>query len=427
MTPGWRRQLTSPWVLTLLAYGLSQMIVLAGAIIRIPLISDALGEAGYGRFVVITSAWPAIQIMANGLASTGRVVVAERPAATSPTLRALRRTGTREGLAVLGLSGLLLPVLGSTVGWGFAWSILWVGVAALVTLPVAGHQGVLEGAGRTASSHLALATTTLVGLPVLVLALGLRQDLSTVVAATMIGFVAPYLTCRLLTRWLVGVRPDDPQADPEPLEIGGLSGAMTGWSMSNVLVYIFDPVIIMLTTSAAAAGQYGLANRVTGLVTVIPVALGGLLIVWFSKARTVDGGASVLRRLLLSSLVFGGAGVALAVLLVVAGPTVGDLLGRGNIGTPVHLYFWLAVYGGLTCAAEPLISAWSAPRAAPVRAKLGLSLGVVNVALSFLLALLYGAAGPIMATVVCNLVVVLTLAYLTVRTPSLITDAGAGR
>lgn len=243
----------------------------------------------------------------------------------------------------------------------------------------------------------------------------------------MVGFVAPYLTYRLLTRWLVGVRLRDGDVDRSgPVTLGGLSVAMTGWSMANVLVYIFDPLVIMVTTGAEAAGQYGLASRVTGLVTVIPVALGGLLIVWFSRARAEDGGASIRRRLVMSSAAFGVIGVGLAVLLITVGPWVGQFLGRGEVGTPGELYVWLALYGGLTCAAEPLISAWAAPLGAPVRARIGLTLGVVNVALSFALAAALGAVGPVVASVLCNGVVVLTLVALTARRPELITSAVAG-
>ncbi|HSP60026.1 MAG TPA: hypothetical protein VLO09_03110 [Ornithinimicrobium sp.] len=428
MPEGWGRRLSSPWTLTLLSYGLSQAVVLAGSLVRIPLITQALGEVGYGRFIVITSVWPAIQILAHGLASTARVVVAEDPRRAPPTVRALRWTGTKEGAVVLVLAALLLPVLGPTIGWGFAWSVLWVGLAAVVVLPIAGHHGVLEGAGRTAASHLALATTTVVGLPVLVLALGLRQDLSTVVAASMVGFVAPYLTYRLLTRRLVRLRePDDGSGSGlDGVVLTGLSGAMTAWALSNVLVFLFDPVIIMATTGAAAAGQYGLASRITGLVTAVPIALGGLLIVWFSRARTQGQGALVLRRLVSSSAVFTVVGVALAVVTIALGPWIGQLLGRGAVGTPQELYTWLGIYGGLTCASSPLVAAWAAPRAAATRARLGVALGIVNVALSVLLAQLMGTVGPVVATVVCNGSVVLALALLTWRRPALVTRAGAG-
>lgn len=419
-----RQGLTSAWTVTLLAYGLSQVVVLAGAVVRIPLITHALGETGYGRFVVVTSLWPVVQLLAHGLSSTARVVVAERPGRAGGTMRVLRRTGTKEGAALLVLSVLLAPVLAALVGPGFAWSVLWVGVAAMVTLPVAGHQGLLEGSGRTAVTHLTLATTTVVGLPALVLALGLRQDLTTVVAASMVGFVAPYLTARLLTRWLVP-RLETPGGEDEGLLLTGLNGAMTAWALSNVLVYVFDPVILMVTTGEAAAGQYGLASRVTGLVTAVPVALGGLLTVWLSRARA-RGGADVRRKILLSTAVFTLAGTLLAAFCIVVGPAVGDLLSRGSVGTPQALYTWLGIYGGLTCASSPLVAAWAAPRAAAVRGRVGLVLGVVNVGASWVLAMALGLVGPVVATVACNAVVVLVLAWLTWRRPHLVRSSGHG-
>ncbi|MGC5585150.1 lipopolysaccharide biosynthesis protein [Ornithinimicrobium sp. W1665] len=429
MPEGRARGLATPWTLTLLSYGLSQAVVLAGSLVRIPLITQALGEVGYGRFIVITSVWPAIQILSHGLASTARVVVAEDPARAGPTVRALRSTGTKEAAVVLGAAVVLLPVLGPGVGWGFAWSVLWVAVAAVVVLPISGHHGVLEGVGRTAVSHLALATTTLVGLPVLILALGLRQDLSTIVAASMVGFVAPYLTYRFLTRRLVGLHGPGDAADSglDGVVLTGLSGAMTGWALSNVLVYLFDPVIIMATTGSAAAGQYGLASRITGLVTAVPVALGGLLTVWFSRARVKEEGVEVIRRLVSSSVVFTLVGVVLAAVTIWVGPWIGQVLGRGAVGTPQDLYTWLGIYGGLTCASSPLVAAWAAPLAAATRARLGVSLGLLNVGLSVVLALSLGAVGPVIATVVCNGMIVLLLALLTWRHPRLVRRTGGVR
>lgn len=419
----WRARITSPWTLTLIAFGVSQAIILAGSIIRIPIITTALGEAGYGTFATITSIWPAVQILASGLASTGRVVVAEKAERLPATVTVLRRTGLHQGSVLLLVGAVLLPILGPTVGWGFAWSVLWVGVASAIALPIASHEGILEGSGRTALAHLALSATTIIGLPVLILALGLRQDLVTVVAASLVGFVAPYFTCWLLVRWLVKVPEGSPDAGP--VRLGRLSAAMTGWSLSNMLVFIFDPVILFTTLGPEATAQYHLATRITGLVTVVPVALTGMLTVWFSRARTQPGGASVHARLAASTALFFVAGIVLAVFCILVGPALGDLLSRGAISTPSELYVWMGVYGGLTCATAPLVAAWEAPSGAGLRARIGISLGVINVALSIALALVLGVAGPVIATVICNMVIVSVLAILAWTKPHLISGTGA--
>lgn len=421
------RTLTSRrvWLGTLLAYGASQGVILLGSVVRIPLLTGALGQQGYGTFIVLTSVWPIVQLLTGGLAGAARVSVAANAERVGVVNRSLQRTGTIEALALLGVAAVVLPILTFWLDPEVIWALACVMAGSAIVLPLAAHQGVLEGFGHTAASHLALSMVSVVGLPVLIFALAVDQSLVSVVAATMVGFVAPYVTCTFLARWLTHMRRPGGQlslatqaGDPN---LRALTGAMTGWGMANILVFLLDPVIIAITTGAAASAQYGLASRITGLVTALPVALGALLVVWFTRTRQADGGRKVLSRLRNSMLVSTAFGLALATFSIAFGPQIGDFLSQGAVETPTALYLWMAIYGGMTCAAEPLIAAWAAPEAARIRARTGLIFGFANVGLSLGLAYPWGPVGPIVATVVCNLGIIGTLLLLTFLRPELIT------
>lgn len=410
------------WLWTLGAYALSQAVILAGSVVRIPLLTGALGEEGYGTFIVLTSVWPIVQLLTGGLAGAARVSVAAQPDRVGMVSRSLRRTGMIEALAVIGAAAIALPILAVWVDPEVIWALACVLAGSAIVLPLAAHQGLLEGFGHTAVSHLALSMVSIVGLPILMITLIFESSLLSVVAATMVGFVAPYVTCALLSRWLTPVHsPSSGEAGASTLDLRALTGAMTGWGMANILVFLLDPAIIAFTTGAAASAQYGLASRITGLVTALPVALGGLLVVWFTRARQDRVRNRVLSKLWRALSVSTGCGLGLAVFSVVFGPRIGDFLSQGTVETPENLYVWMAVYGGMTCAAEPLIAAWAAPAAARTRARAGLTFGFVNVVLSFVLALQWGAVGPIIATVLCNFAIISTLLFLTLTRPSLIT------
>lgn len=417
------RPTTRRAILTVGAFGLAQFIVLLGAFVRIPLITGAIGASGYGLFVVITSVNPIVNVLAGGLGGASRVSVSNFPESTGSIVRHLRRYGTVATLIVATVA-VLLATFGArffdpAVGLALGVSIFTVSLV----LPFSPYSGALEAHGHTALAHLTLTANTVVGVPLLICGLALTESLLAVVIATALGLLAPLVLNVVLVRRLTPYMRTLEAHVPEA--VGGeslqrLSTSMTGWSLANLLVYAFDALIVAGASGVTAAGEYGLAARIVILVTVVPEALGNLLVVHFTHLRAQGQRVLLVKRLKLISAVLGGIGVTLGLAFAVGGPFLARLLSRGELEAPTLLYVMFGLFGAITASTQAFLSACSSPGMAPSRAKVGIAWGAANIALSIPMAMWLGPAGPVAASIVCITGIAVCLITIAIKRPALL-------
>ena len=415
-------RLRSPAGVTLVAYAISQAVVMVGAFVRIPLITGAVGAVGYGHFVVITSLFPFVTLVAMAIQSAARVEISERPRRARATMGALRVLGVRGvGLArvLAGIVAALGPRLVSSELAHLTAAALAIVALALLFTP---SSGAMEAYGHTALAHLTLATNTIVSIPLLVIGFALTKSVWIAVLSSAVGVVVPGLLAAIWLRARSAYRAEPPgRATPrERRTLYRLVGSMTGWSVTSMMIYAFDPLIVAGVAGAVAAGSYGAAGRLLIMVLIMGEGLNALLTVRFSRLRAAgDPGATraALRRF--STLMALGA-LLLATIYVLVGPTLTGLLSHGQVPAPISLYVAMGISGWLTVATLPFAAALSGPEAAGFRARVGLVWGAINLGTSVLLGLAIGMLGPVVASIVCNAAMYVTLALAARRKPFLL-------
>ena len=394
----------TPAGITLVAYAISQAIVMAGAFVRIPLVSGAVGAVGYGHFVVITSLFPFIGLVAMAMQSAARVEISERPWRARATLGALTKLGLK-GFAVT----LVAAVLIASCGPFFVEpELAHLAAAALavmaLALLLAPSSGALEAYGHTAVAHLTLAMNSLVSIPLLVIGFVLTKSVWVAVVSSAIGVVAPGAFAAMWLRRRTGYR-QEASARPTPKEtrtVTRLVGSMTGWSVTSMMIYAFDPLIVATVAGAVAAGSFGVAGRLLIMVVILSEGLNALFTVRFSRLRAAGDPHATRAALRRFTGVMALAAFGLGVVYVVIGPRLAGLLTHGQVPAPLNLYLAMAVSGWLTVATRPFAAALSGPDAAGFRARVGLVWGMINLLTSIGLGLAIGMLGPLIASIVCN-------------------------
>ena len=95
------------------------------------------------------------------------------------------------------------------------------------------------------------------------------------------------------------------------------------------------------------------------------------------------------------------AGVIVSALAVAIGPVIGQWLGRGVIDTTFTLYLAFGAYAVVSSATAPIFALFSGPGVAHFRAIVAIGAGIANHGLSALLIYPFGVAGPVVASLIC--------------------------
>ena len=105
-----------------------------------------------------------------------------------------------------------------------------------------------------------------------------------------------------------------------------------------------------------------------------------------------------------------------ALSIVVAGP-ISKILSHGEITAPRSLYIWLGIFAVTSAATAPLMALFAGTGGAKYRARMSAICAGVNVALSFGLAHVYGAAGPAISSTISLILLSIILLIRTKRIP----------
>jgi O-antigen/teichoic acid export membrane protein len=408
------------------AYTVSQAINSAGAFVRVPLLVGAIGINDYGVLLAILSFWPWLAIMSEAARQTMRVWVAESgPTDTcAPVPIPVRRRLIAASCAVViagALVALLIP-LGKLVEPNSGsednarLALFGVGlVGALSVLPAA-RTGWLEARGKLVLTSLLSGASTILGLPCLFVALHFSNHLLLISAVSVLAFAMPVM-CSLFFGLNHGENVDGFEANTDTFT--PTLRHMFLWSLAALAAYGFDTIIVGALVGAAAAAEYGIALRILGLATIVPLALGPTVMVRFAATRRKDETVTPLAVCKVSGL-FVSATFPLALLMGAGGPTLAGWLTHGQVPGRQSLYWLLAVSALLGAASGPIYAAFTAQRGLPARNAVMIVGSLINVGASCLLALRIGTIGPALASVAVASVQFALLNFLMFRRPSLI-------
>jgi O-antigen/teichoic acid export membrane protein len=404
--PGLRRSA----VLTVLSFGGGQVAIAVSALIRIPLTVAVIGTDGLGLVFVLGAITPALLATAAGVRGATRAVIAERLGAHDPSgARSARASTSRTAWSiaaaetVLGIAAVFVLPLSAwfdtatvasqaEVRAGFVVTILLCAIAC----PAAVWWGLLEGHQRVHVANVCLVVATLIGLPLTVLA--------AVVDAPFLVFAALNAgtsTGGIFLCWLVARRGLPTYRAPAITWAFAARRAITPLtvrSFAEMATRGIDPLVIGAALGPTAVGSYGVAQRLSLVVTLVPSATAPLLTSNLANRR---GGTRPVGRRTLSKTVAGyaaiGALVSCGYLLV--GPFAARVLDPAN-DAPWTLFVALALTGVAWSALIPLASATTGPDGLKIGMRVDVVMGLMNVALSIWWVNMFGIAGPAAASFV---------------------------
>ncbi|WP_432393355.1 lipopolysaccharide biosynthesis protein [Pseudarthrobacter sp. L19] len=429
-TTTFRKVVRSPWGHTLAAYGTSQGVLAAGAFARIPLLVSAVAVSGYGSIVAFSGLCVIVIAVADGLAQTSRVMVAERATPNYGRYNRLLNLARSLSVAIF-LLFVILAIIAACYSpdldnpWVAAFCCLAFSSTSLLGGPA---KGLLEATGKTAQVHLLQTSTTLIGLPLLLAALALSKSLVVASAVTGLGLALPYLCYlvvaqRILRSKDVRVRKDFylfSQAR-RVKEIKPVLN-MTVWTWANSLNYAFDAAIVGVVAGATAAGEFGLASRVMTLAMLLSLALSPLITARVSSWRTERNYSYLIKKVTRLTFVITVASLILSATSVAVGPWLEGVLSQHKIASPFTLYAALAVFATASASTAPLMALFAGVGGARFRARAAAALAIVNITLSILFTILWGPPGPVFASTLTLFVLAGVLVMKLRSNPSLIME-----
>lgn len=397
-------------VLTVLAYGFSQVVIGVAAVVRIPLLVSELGAPAFGVFMVVIGLWPWLNAGWDAVRQATRVRVADSLASGGSAERALASmhrvsvrwsAGALVACVFLAASPILVHVgsSGTISANAMRASCIALGVVAALGMRLAPRVGMLEAQGRTAPVNLAASLTGLVGLPILVVALALHVSFAGLVGVALVGYLLPFLALAVVTRGTtsgVGYRKED------EVESAAVARRMGIWTVVGVLGSGLDTVAVALFMGPTTAGVYAVVQRLLAFALLIPTALGGHVTSRFARLRHQQEPRAVAHDVLRTMRGYILVGALVSVVFVWLAPACVELLTHGTLTAPRSLYLAMAGVILTQYATSPLLASLTSSVGLGVRNRIISIAAVGNIALTFVLASWMGTAGPAVATAVAG-------------------------
>ncbi|MCW2496702.1 lipopolysaccharide biosynthesis protein [Jatrophihabitans sp.] len=176
-------------------------------------------------------------------------------------------------------------------------------------------------------------------------------------------------------------------------------------SLSAVISYSIDSLVVSSNLNAASAAVFVLASRLFTLVGGT-IGLAGQQL-WSALSDAIARGDAAWARSRFYKtlqLSVGITGVA-SVLLVVAGRPIVHLLGKASLMPPMSLLIVLAIYTVYSTTVTQAAYLLAAVEKVGVIASCGVVMAAVNLALSIYLTRRYGLTGPILGSIFALLIV----------------------
>ena len=278
-------------------FALSQGVLLATSLARVPLIVSAIGSKGYGVALAVTSLQLWMIVIISSLTDLTRVSVSESLgsgdfSAASHVIVKMRARANQLVIFFVGL-GLLLAVALPWTDILHAQSVasslvLRSGICATIWLaascaPGAVHTGILHAQRKVALTQAFPGIAASLSLAAVAVAWWLHLDLLAFVIAPALAACAPYWLASIWGHRAMRALAAKSDTRPPPLD-GGARVSPRPLRMRDLVIMSgagapplystgLDPIVLSISRGPVAVAAYGLASRIGVLVVLLPSAL----------------------------------------------------------------------------------------------------------------------------------------------------------
>jgi len=392
------------------------------ALLASRIVIDSLGTTGFALYALVV-----------GLAAL--VPFADLGIGAAVTDAIARRTtmGDAMALAVIRRSIRLLVVVGIAItltAWGVAaaggWSVILgvpdAGSADLasaialtlfaVSLPLSLGTRVLLGAERNHWAVLSQSISAIVGLVVIALAASRDAPLWAFTSAPFIGIVAVGVVNVALARratgltWRTGTAPRaSGEGEPGEVRLFQIAGPMLVISLALPLAWQSDRLVLSHRSTLTEVALYVVAFQLFTPLNALIESGGSSL--WPVFARRGHTSSVDVRRMVQLTAAFAAVGLPIASALVILGPWLASWISRGSVVPSRQLFLLFGLLIAVTAAWWPTAMVLTDPAGLRFQAVCCTLMAAVNISISIALASPLGAVGPVIASLVSMILVII--------------------
>lgn len=304
-------------------------------------------------------------------------------------------------VSVLGLWPVLLG--NGLLPDGGAWAAFLCMAVFGITLPLAVGQRILVGLERTATQVKSQIVVAPLILLAILLSIGLAAPVGSYLAvfsyaaAAVNSIICLIIASRLISPQLTSALRSVPHIKREP----GIKAFHLAWPMLLQMVALpiamqSDRLLLSHLTHGEELAQYNLASQLFGMILQVIAAAGIVLWPIYAKARS----ASRIESPLVPTIWFAAGGLFLGGLLAIATPFLVAFVSDGRIILDAWLVSGFAVFVALQAAKYPTGMYMTDSAGLRFQVLPILMLVPLNIAISWWLISLLGAAGPIIGSAI---------------------------
>lgn len=367
---GQSKRWRSEWMRALSSFGLAQVVGMLVAVVRIPLVIDAVGVAQFGILSLFLAALPWLGLFAFSSRASLRIVVAERGGDItylSPEVIGAGRVSRQAGRAFLAIGvafgTTVWLVDGAEVASSLTSYLLGGAVCVIAAATIGAGSSVLglwEAQGKVGRVNFATAGASVAGFLLILMGVWLGAPFVVYVIAFIIPVYGAYWLAamahvpKLLLDRGHGLRRRRIAGDPASEQ---LSKKMLRITAVQQLQNGVDPFIIGVALGPIAVAQYSIVNRLAAVLVMLPTALQPLFVRSYAQTRASAGEEDIRNRQLLHSSYLAGVTLALGAIFTLSGDFVVHLFTAGNVSVPTALFVVVSLQAALFAWQVPTFAA----------------------------------------------------------------------
>lgn len=385
------------------------------AIVTSRMILSHFGTEAYAQYGLLASLPSLLPFADLGIAA---VVINSIAEAKNPRSDEHVRRSLLTALRILLVSGTVIVATSALVSVLGLWPVLlgngllpdggaWAAFLCMavfgITLPLAVGQRILVGLERTATQVKSQIVVAPLILLAILLSIGLAAPVGSYLAvfsyaaAAVNSIICLIIASRLLSPQLTSALRSVPHIKREP----GIKAFHLAWPMLLQMVALpiamqSDRLLLSHLTHGEELAQYNLASQLFGMILQVIAAAGIVLWPIYAKARS----ASRIESPLVPTIWFAAGGLFLGGLLAIATPFLVAFVSDGRIILDAWLVSGFAVFVALQAAKYPTGMYMTDSAGLRFQVLPILMLVPLNIAISWWLISLLGAAGPIIGSAI---------------------------